>query len=80
MFADRNQVVLPINLEIKIPENDPVFKLVEICDRLNYEKLEKEYLKKWRKINPATMFRVIGFSRNKVNRYIKKLRNFQGCC
>ena len=39
MFADRNQVVLPINLEIKIPENDPVFKLVEICDRLNYEKL-----------------------------------------
>ena len=56
MFADRNQVVLPLNLEIKIPEDDPVFKLVEICDRLNYEKLEKEYLRKWRKINPATMF------------------------
>lgn len=80
MFADRNQVVLPINLEIKIPENDPVFKLVEICDRLNYEKLEKEYLRKWRKINPATMFRAIGFCQNKVNRHIEILCNLQDCC
>ena len=39
-----------------IPENDPVFKLVEICDSLDYTKLEKEYLRRWRKINPATMF------------------------
>ncbi len=56
MFADRNQVVLPLNIKIKLPKDDPVFKLVEICDQLDYTKLQKEYLRTWRKINPATMF------------------------
>ena len=36
MFADRNQVVLPLNVEVKIPKDDHVFTLVEICDKLDY--------------------------------------------
>ena len=39
MFGIRNQVVLPINLERKISPDDPVFKLVEICDKLDYTEL-----------------------------------------
>ena len=55
-MRDRNQVVLPLEIGIKIPENDPVIKLVEICERLDYTKLNNEYLRAWRKINPVTMF------------------------
>ena len=36
MFGIRNQVVLPLNLEININLDDPVFKLIEICDELDY--------------------------------------------
>lgn len=56
MFADRNQVALSLEIEKDLPENDPVFKLVEICESLDYSKLEKEYLRTWRKYNPMTMF------------------------
>ena len=62
MIWSRNQVVLPINLEIKIPDNDPVIKLSEICDKLDYTKLEREYLKTWRKINPSTMFEILVYA------------------
>lgn len=56
MFRNRNQVVLPLEIEKVIPKNDPVFKLAEICDKLDYSRLEKEYVRAWRKLNPATMF------------------------
>ena len=56
MFADRNQVALSLEIEKDLPKNDPVFKLVEICEGLDYSKLEKEYLRTWRKFNPTTMF------------------------
>ena len=36
MYGTRNQVVLPLNLETKIKGDDPVFKLAEICDTLDY--------------------------------------------
>ena len=62
MFADRNQVVLPLNLGLKIPENDSVRKLVEICDSLDYSELEKAYLKHWRKHNPATLFIILVYA------------------
>lgn len=62
MFADRNQVVLPLNLAVKIPENDSVRKLVEICDSLDYTELEKAYLKHWRKHNPATLFTIFVYA------------------
>ena len=56
MYRDRNQVVLPLEIEKIIPQNDPVFKLVEICEKLDYSKLEKEYVRAWRKLNPANLF------------------------
>lgn len=59
MIVDRNQVVLPINLEIKIADNDPVRKLIEICEELDYTKLYSEYLRSWRKVDPVTMFELL---------------------
>jgi len=35
-MREKNQVVLPLDLEIKIPEGDFVFKGAEICERLDY--------------------------------------------
>ena len=62
MFRDRNQVVLPLDLEKILPENDPVFKLVEICEQLDYGRLYKEYVRSWRKINPATLFIILVYA------------------
>lgn len=62
MFLDRNQVVLPLEIEKIIPQNDPVLKLVEICEKLDYSKLEKEYVRLWRKLNPATMFIILVYA------------------
>ena len=56
MIRNRTQVVLPLEIEKVIPKDDPVFKLAEICDKLDYSRLEKEYARAWRKLNPATMF------------------------
>ena len=55
----RNQVLLPMDLEIKIAENDPVRKLVEICEELDYTKLYDRYLRSWRKYNPETIFMLL---------------------
>lgn len=68
MFRSRNQVVLPLEIEKFIPQNDPVFKLVEICEKLDYSNLKKEYVRSWRKLDPATIV-FIGLS--KIFRYIK---------
>ena len=62
MYRDRNQVVLPLEIEKIIPHNDPVFKLVEICEKLDYSKLEKEYVRSWRKLNPTTMFIILVYA------------------
>ena len=43
MMRNRNQLVSPINYEVLIDENDPVWKLVEICDTLDYTRLYDEY-------------------------------------
>ena len=45
MCGTRNQVVLPLNLETKIKGDDPVFKLAEICDTLDYTELYKAYVR-----------------------------------
>ena len=58
-MRDENQVMLPMNLEIKIPKNDPVKVLVEICDKLDYSELLKSYIRSWRKINPITLFMIL---------------------
>mgnify|MGYP003303146318 FL=1 len=58
----RNQVVLPLDLGIKIDENDPVRKLVEICEELDYSKLYSAYLRSWRKVDPAILFEILVFA------------------
>ena len=60
-MRDRNQVVLPLNLEICIPKEDFVFKVAEICEELDYTELFNAYMRTWRKTNPITVFEVIVF-------------------
>ena len=61
-MSDRNQVVLPINLEICIPERDFVFKVAEICEKLDYTELWETYVRAWRKVNPITMFEILVYA------------------
>ena len=61
-MRDRNQVVLPFDYEIKIGEKEPVRKLVEICDELDYSELYGAYVRKWRKVDPRTMFEVLSYA------------------
>ncbi len=60
-MRNKNQVVLPLNLGICIPEGDFVFKVAEICENLDYTKLFNTYLRSWRKVNPITMFELLVF-------------------
>ena len=62
MMRDRNQVVLPMNLEVKINKNDPVRKVIEICEQLDYSRLWKTYVRTWRKFDPETMFMILVFA------------------
>ena len=59
MNRNFNQVVLPLNLGIKIPKDDPVRKLNEICENLDYTELNKEYGRRWRKFTPSTLFKIL---------------------
>ena len=60
-MRDKNQVVLPIDLEICIPKGDFVFKVAEICESLDYSELYATYVRVWRKVNPITMFEIMVF-------------------
>ncbi len=62
MNMSRNQVVLPLNLEILLPEGDPVRKMVEILDSLDYTELYETYYRTWRKVDPMAMFEVIVYA------------------
>lgn len=59
MKNDRNQVVMPMNLEIKIPADDPARLVDEICEELDYSKVYAAYGRRWRKVSPETMFKLI---------------------
>ncbi len=61
-MRDKSQVVLPLNLGICIPKGDPVFKVAEICDKLDYTKLFATYVRAWRKVNPVTLFEILVFA------------------
>ncbi len=61
-MRDRNQVVIPLNLEICIPKHDFVFKVAEICEELDYTELFGTYVKAWRKVNPITLFEILVFA------------------
>lgn len=39
-----------------------MFKLIEICDGLDYTELYQVYLLRWRKIDPATLFEILVFA------------------
>ena len=60
-MREKNQVVLPLNLGICIPEGDFVFKVAEICEELDYTELFNTYVRKWRKVNPITLFEILVF-------------------
>ena len=45
-----------------IEKDDPVRKLVEICDELDYTNLYAGFLRHWRKVNPRTLFEIIVFA------------------
>ena len=58
-MRNRSQLVLPIELGVKIAEDDPVRKLIEICEELNYTKLYEKYVRKWRRVSPETFYRLL---------------------
>ena len=70
-MREKNQVVLPLDLGIRIPEGDFVFKVAEICESLDYTELFNTYLRNWRKVNPITMFEllVFGYMERKFSSY-----------
>ncbi len=53
------QLILPLNLEIKLPDDDPVRLLDSICDELDYSELYKTYDRAWRKYDPKMLFKLI---------------------
>lgn len=59
MKQNRNQVLLPINLEYVVPKDDPVWILDEICEKLDYRKVYAAYHRTWRKVSPETMFKLV---------------------
>lgn len=61
-MRDKSQVVLPLNLGICIPKGDLVFKVAEICEKLDYTKLFATYVCAWRKVNPVTLFEILVFA------------------
>ena len=73
----RNQVVLPLNLEYKIPEDDPVKLVDEICEDLDYENIYKQYVRNWRIHSPKTLFKLLVYG------YIRKIysgRSIEAAC
>ena len=60
-MRDKSQVVLPLDLGICIPKGDFVFKVAEICKELDYTELFNTYVRKWRKVNPVTLFEILVF-------------------
>ena len=62
MYGTRNQVVLPLNPETRIKSDDPVFKLAEIYNSLDYTELYKAYIRTYRKYDPAILFMLLVFA------------------
>lgn len=59
MNLNFKQLVLPLNLEVKLPDDDPVRLLDSICDELDYTELYKTYDRTWRKYDPKLLFKLI---------------------
>lgn len=55
-----NQLVLPINTEILIPENDSVRLFSDLCEKLDFRKLYDSYTTLGRNhFSPVILFKVI---------------------
>lgn len=63
-FNGYYQLVLPLNLEMLIPEDESVRLLSQILEGFNYTKLYKAYSSKGRKpaVDPKTMFKVLTYA------------------
>lgn len=63
-FGSYYQLVLPLNVEILIPEDDSVRLLSLLLEGLNYEKLYKAYSSTGRKpaVDPRVMFKVMTYA------------------
>lgn len=81
-----HQIVLPINLEIIIPEDDSVRLLYEVTEGLNYKRLYKAYSAIGRNpaIEPKTLFRILVYgymegiySSRKLEKACKRDINFK---
>jgi len=57
-----NQVVMPLNVAVMIEKDDPVFKMAEILESLDYRKLRASYRRKWRKLPPEVLFSIIVYA------------------
>lgn len=64
-------------LRICIDESDPVFKMAEILDTLDYRKLRSSYRRHWRKIEPELLFSVIVYANMQG---IFSSRGIEGAC
>ena len=53
---------MPINVVTMIDEKDPVFKMAEISEKLDYRKLHSGYRRRWRKIDPEVMFSIVVYA------------------
>lgn len=77
MIAQINQLVLPLNLEYKLPSDDPVILLNQICDELDYTNLYNQYVRCWRKHSPKTLFKLLVYA------YMRKIfsgREIESAC
>lgn len=63
-FGRHYQLVLPINIEILIPDDDSVRLLSYILEGLNYEKLYRAYSSNGRKsaVSPRVMYKVLTYA------------------
>ena len=60
-MRDKRQLSFPMGYEARIGDDDPVRKMVEICEELDYTRLCNSYVRSWRKTSPITLFQIVLF-------------------
>lgn len=59
MNHNSRQLILPLNLDINLPSDDPVRLLDSLCEQLDYTALYRTYYRAWRKYDPKLLFKLI---------------------
>lgn len=75
MFYSLRQFVLPLNLDISLPKDDPVFLLDSLLEQLDYSLLYKSCYRTWRKFDPKTLFKVIVYGYMTGNYSCRSIEN-----